>query len=240
MDYKFRGTLKSLMLVVRKRVTRATESIQQFDDPAIIDREMRFLRPFWEFLQTRQKLNRQRFWDARKEDLFVGLNEPIFRKTPLLWLPERGPLCQTLSNPDDRKSAAAITLLRGVEIVLYNFSTLLSRSHRTLGIDDPNSFQLVTQESDGNESYRLLRATLKRKSAETSDLYRIITTRLILPDQEEIKIEKDFSGNPIDPDVQIRITADRSGRQRGPFSLQYRGRQSELNQRSGRIKIVRL
>jgi hypothetical protein len=64
-DLKFQGSLQALMLTVRKRVTRATESIQQFDDPAVIDREMRFLRPFWEFIQTRQKVNKKRYCTKR-------------------------------------------------------------------------------------------------------------------------------------------------------------------------------
>lgn len=239
-DLKFRGSLKSLMLTVRKRVIIATESLQRFDDPQVIDREMRFIRPFWEFLQTRQKLNQQRYWDARKKDLFAGVEKNPIRRSPLVWLPERSVLCAALDRLDDRTRAEGIGLLRGLDIVIFNFSTLLSRSHHSLGLDEPESFHLVTTEPKTQGHYQFLRATLHKKSAENQQEYKIITTRLILPDLEEIIIEKDFSKNSTNPDVHIRVTADRSGRQRGEYQLEFRGRQSELNQRSGLLKTTRL
>ncbi|MBD3673220.1 MAG: hypothetical protein HUJ26_06800 [Planctomycetaceae bacterium] len=228
------------MLTVRKRVTLATNLIHRFDDPQVIDREMRFLRPFWEFIQTRQKLNRQRYWKARQKDLFTGISKKPVRQTPLIWLPHRDVICSALDDPNGQKRAIGIGLLRGLDIVIFNFSTLLSRSHYALGIQDPESFQLVTSEPEEDGSYQCLRSTLHRRSAENNEEYKIITTRFILPDQEEIKIEKDFSRSTIDPDVLLRVTADRSGRERGPYLLEYRGRQSELNQRTGRLKVSRL
>ncbi len=237
---KFQGSLKSLMLTVRKRVTLATASIQQFDDPAVIDREMRFLRPFWEFIQTRQKLNRNRYWEARQRDLFSAQEALMMNKTPLVWLPDRPAVCNALEVADDRERLIIISLLRGIEIVIFNFTTLLSRSRHTLGIEDPESFQIVTTESHPIDGYRLLRSTIKRTSPENGEEYKVITTRFILPNKEEIKIEKDFSQSLTDPQVEIRLTADRSGRQRGSHYLEYLGRQSELNQRSGRLMTTRL
>jgi|GEM_PF-1980341 len=239
-DLKFQGSLQALMLTVRKRVTRATESIQQFDDPAVIDREMRFLRPFWEFIQTRQKVNKKRYWETRQRDLFLDNETPILHKTPLVWLPDRSALCNALETAEDRERLIMIALLRGIEIVIFNFTTLLSRSRFTLGIEDPDSFQIVTTESQPGESYRLMRATMKRTSPENGEAYKVITTRFILPNKEEVKIEKDYSRSLIDPQVEIRITADRSGRTRGSHYLEYRGHQSELNQRTGRLMTTRL
>ena len=231
--------MKSLMLMVRKRVTHATATINQFDDPDVIDREMRFLRPFWEFIAARQKLNLQRFWESRRKDAFASVKSPIYRVTPLVWIPDRSAVCEAMQTAEDREQKAICAILRGIDIVLYNFNTLLSRSRYSLGIEDPESFQIVTKEAGDIGSYRILRHTVKR-TAETGEEYRIITTRFVLPDDEEIKIEKDYSQSPIDPEVEIRLWIDQTAKKRGEKFFEYQGLQSQLNQRTGRLKTLRM
>ena len=236
---KFRGSLKELMQTVRQRVTHATELIDASDEPEIIDREMRYIRPFWEFFAARQKLNQLRFWESCAKKLKVRCDNLLIRKTPLVWLPGRQFVAEATGNMDDAKRAALLTILRGIDIALFNFNTLMARCRFILGIEDPESFQIVTQEKDDIGSYRLMRSTFKREGADGVE-YKIITCRFIMPDGEEIKIEKDYSVSRTDPLLHIRLLKAGPAVTREDLKLEFDGGQSQLNQRFGRLRTSRL
>lgn len=219
------------MTMAQRRVDRASNLIAASDDPEIIDREMRYIRPFWEFYTARRKFNNTRFWENRSRDVFRGYDEETFRKTPLVWLPTREAMCTAAESGDEPSRMMIVNVLRGMDVVLFNFLTLLSRMKNLLGIDDPQSFQItaIEKQSDG---YQLMRRTVQRESAGGESI-RIVTCRFRLPGGEELKIEKDLPDGLGDPLVTIRMHNTERADSRDRRLLQYLGTQRQLSSRLG-------
>lgn len=235
----YHDSLKELIQCVKSRVEQATRRIDQSDDPAILDREMRFIRPFWECFTARQRLNQSRYW----ESLQVRIATPtapaeLYVKTPLVWYPRRRPLWTALQNESLQNRAPIYNLLRGLEIVLFNFTTLLGRAQHVLGLDDPDSFEIQTRESDGG-SYYAARRILKRTDPAGNE-YRIVTCRFRLPNADECKIEKDYSDNRSNPVVILRLTSATSARGGDERQITFEGTQAQLNRHDGKLSLQRL
>lgn len=232
---EFPGSLTELIRVVQKRVNRATDLLDQSDDPEIIDREMRFIRPFWDFVTARRTLNSTRYWTRLQTDLFRE-DCPI-RKTPLMWLPDRPTLCKTASSLDQESAARLIQLLFGIDLVIFNFTRLLGRMKFSFGIDDPESFEIRTKEAGESRGHTFRHRCIIRRAPDGST-FRFVTSLFSQPDGEEFKIEKDYSRNLVDPQMELRVqrNAATSG-QRLPI-LQYVGSHSEMKRQSGQVRVL--
>lgn len=228
---EFDGSLTELLQTVKRRVDRASQLLAATDDPAVIDREIRYIRPFWEMYQARRRFNHSRFWERKEATLFDGISPPHFVKTALIWLPRREALCQVMAASGNAHQGEILTLLRGIDIVLFQLFVLLGRLRFTLGIESEDAFRIVTRERRGGQ-YQLMQRRLVNESADGS-AYRILTCRFALPDGEEIKIEKDYSEGAADPLVSIRFDLTRGSERQ--WQLQYDGRQSDLKRQSGRL-----
>lgn len=232
---EFEGSLADLIRVVQKRVNRATDLISSADDPEIIDREMRFIRPFWDFATTRRTLNSSRYWAKLQTDLFRSDDSPV-RKTPLMWCPDRTAACQAATQLDQRSEPLLIQLLFGVDLVIFNFTRLLGRMKNTFGIEDPESFEITTCEANQACGYVFRNRCIIRRS-DNGSTYRILTSLFGQPDGEEIKIEKDYSQNLTDPQMELRVQLHSSDAGPRSIVLQYAGRHSEMKRRTGVIRV---
>lgn len=232
---EFEGSLADLIRVVQKRVSRATDLISSADDPEIIDREMRFIRPFWDFATTRRTLNSSRYWAKLQTDLFRSHDNPV-RKTALMWCPDRTAVCQAAGQLDQRSEPQLIQLLFGVDLVIFNFTRLLGRMKNTFGIEDPESFEITTREAHQGRGYVFRNRCIIRRSASGST-YRILTSLFGQPDGEEIKIEKDYSQSLTDPEMELRVQQHSNDAGRRSHVLQYAGSHSEMKRRSGVIRV---
>lgn len=231
---EFAGPLTELIRVVQRRVNRATELLGQSDDPDVIDREMRFLRPFWDFASSRRTLNSTRYWNRLRDDLFP--NECPIRKTPLMWIPDRVALCLAAQRLDEQSKPKLIQLLFGMDLVIFNFVRLLGRMKYSFGIDDPESFQFRTRDTDDGRGYTFRNHCIVRRSTDGST-YRILTSRFALPDGEEIKIEKDYSVSLTDPQMELRVQPPSCAVGGQTPILQYSGRHSDIKRRCGNIHV---
>lgn len=229
----FDGSLRDLVKLVLKRVHHGIDLIGQLEDPEIIQREMRFIRPFWEFFRARQKLNEKAFWLARKRDLFADYQDSYFNKTDLLALPTRGAICHACEQADETQRKQILNIVRGTEIVLFNFLTLCSRCKYVLGIEDDQAFHLTTSESEG-AGYTLSWNVLKRPASDDQH-YRIITLKFLLPDGEAVRIEKDYSEDNVNPQLTIRFQKDKREPGERLEIFEYTGMQSELKNLRGRL-----
>ncbi|MBC7815973.1 MAG: hypothetical protein IAG10_03635 [Planctomycetaceae bacterium] len=231
---EFAGSLTDLIRVVQKRVNRATDLIGSADDLEIIDREMRFIRPFWDFATARRALNSSRYWTRLQAELFRG-DCPI-RKSPLMWIPDRATLCRAAQQLDQRTTPLLINLLFGMDLVIFNFTRLLGRMKYSFGIDDPESFEIRTSEADQRRGYVFRNRCIIRRAADGST-YRVLTSLFAQPDGEEIKIEKDYSRDLSDPQMELRVQHNSgSDGPRLPI-LQYVGSHSEMKHRSGIVRL---
>lgn len=232
---EFPGSLAELIRVVQKRVNRATDLLDQSDDPEIIDREMRFIRPFWDFVTARRTLNSMRYWARLQTDLFHE-DCPI-HKTPLMWLPDRLSLCQAASRLDQESAARMIQLLFGVDLVIFNFTRLLGRMKFSFGINDPESFEIRTKETGEHHGYTFRHRCIIRRAPDGST-FRVITSLFAQPDGEELKIEKDYSCNLVDPQMELRIQTNAVPNGQRLPALQYVGSHSEMKQQRGRVRVL--
>lgn len=228
----FDGTLKDLMKHARSRVNRASRLIASSDDPDVIDREMRLIRPFWEFLHARKTFNQTAFWKRFQSSLGAPQTTLLYRKNDLAWLPEREPLCDALATQRDQ-SLRMIRLLRGVDLIVSNFIRLIARMRFSVGIDSSDRFILKTQET-GSPAYTL---QLRRLERETPDgkSYLVTTCQLIQPDGEAIKIERDSSESVLNPFVSITLhNASIAGERR----ILWDGVNDDLKQgKKGRLQV---
>lgn len=231
---EFGGSLAELIRVVQKRVNRASDLLGQSDDPEIIDREMRFIRPFWDFATARRSLNSTRYWSRLQSELFAG--ECPIRKTALMWVPDQAALCQAASRLDQRTNAQLIQLLFGIDLVTFNFTRLLGRMKHCFGIDDSESFEIRTMERDGNRGFQFRHRCIIRRGADDST-YRVVTSFFAQPDGEEFKIEKDYSQSLIDPQMEFRVQQKNHDHGQQAPVLQYLGRHSEMKRRTGLVRV---
>ena len=201
---KFDGTLADLMRAARERVNRATELISTFDDAEVIDREMRYVRPFWEFFNARKRLGHAAVWQRLLRSDESNKLPQTYRKTALAWLPERESFSEVIvCEPSEQSTRRMIRLLRGSDLVIYNFIRLLARMRFTFGVEDSDNFTISTKEKNGG-NYRIQLRRLKRE-AKNGEFYSVTTCQFIMPDGEAIKIERDTSKNAVNPHVSLTL-----------------------------------
>lgn len=201
---KYDGSLADLMRAARERVYRATDLISSFDDVEVIDREMRYIRPFWEFINARQRLGHAKVWqgvpgvDSNRNQI------QIYRKTALAWLPERQSFCDAfVREPSELSTRRILRLLRGSDLVIYNFIRLLARMRFTFGVEDSDNFTISTKEKNGG-NYRIQLRRLRRE-AKNGEFYSVTTCQFMMADGEAIKIERDTSKNAVNPHVSLTL-----------------------------------
>ncbi len=222
-------SLGELMRIVRARTTRASDLIAETDDPEIVEREFRYVRPFWEFYVHRTKVNAGRFWNRVGQEAFPDAPLPWVHKNPLAWLPRRSSLAAVTADPAPRVRRLLVRMLNGLDGAVFNFVGLTGRMRHTLGLGDDESFHLVTTEPGGDGfqlQYRLL-----SRSSPGGRSYRIITCQFELPTGERLKIERDYS-EPGDVGVSVRLSAGATG-----SGIGFDGRAAEL--KAGRGGEVR-
>ena len=228
-------TLGNLVRTVRRRVAHASDLIARTDDAEIIDREMRYVSPFWAFCTARQRINNSRYWKGFANVVLPNTSESVVNQTQLVWMPRRELLCE--SGPYYTADAAhrIVKMMFGVDLVLYNFMRLISRMRSTLGIESGESFQISTAEP-GGFAYVLQWRSLLRK-LENGSTTRMITCRFRQPDNEEIKIEKDMSTHLRNPWVTISL--HRNGDASLNHRLVFEGSMEELKSGDGGTLRIR-
>lgn len=223
--------LLELVCTVRRRTTRATDLIARSDAPDVIDREMRYIRPFWEFYSARRRINSQRYWERTRRELFGDTTETPFHRTPLVWLPRCDVVVSNGDYPEGHARRRMLNLLSGLDGAIFNFIGLMGRMRHTLGFGDQESFHVETTE-EGEHGYQLLYRILARSGQGGG--YRILTCQFQLPNGEYVKIEKDYSRGRSDVSVSIRLHGRTQLR-----GLRFDGTQAELRKhRGGELRIV--
>jgi hypothetical protein len=153
-----------------------------------------------------------------------------------MWCPDRAAFCRTALQLDEPAKPSLIQMLFGVDLVIFNFTRLLGRMKYSFGIDDPESFEITTREAGQDRGY-VFRHRCMIRSAANGTTYRVLTSLFSQPDGEEIKIEKDYSRDLIDPQMELRLQHNSGGQQQRPSVLQYEGTHSEMKRRTGVVRV---
>lgn len=103
-------------------------------------------------------------------------------------------------------------------------------------IEDPESFEITTREEGKDRGYLFRNRCIIRCAAD-GVTFRVLTSLFGLPDGEEIKIEKDYSRDLTDPQMELRLQHNPSGEGQRLPSLQYLGTHSEMKRRVGVVRV---
>ena len=217
--HEYDDSLKSLVLTLQQRVVQASNLIRISDDPGVLDREVRFIRPFWDFVISRQTLNSTQYWEDCGRKLLGSPSYDLVRVTPLSWLPQRHLLIESLLKHGDAARPTIHDLLLHVEGVVFNFVELMSRCSFLLNIPDSGSFELETWKRDRPEGYRLSLEADRHDVADESGRRRLVgettgvTVAFVLPEGEAIRVKRNFADDPTNPQIHLRMHVA-SGQQR--------------------------
>jgi len=217
--HEYYHSLKSLVLTLQQRVGEASNLIRISDDPGELDREIRFIKPFWDFVIHRQILNSTQYWESCGQTLLGETSFDLIRVTPLSWMPNRRMLVGSLLEHGDKVQPTIHDLLQHVEGVVFNFVELMSRCSFLLKIPDAGSFELETWKKNRPEGYRLALEAERRDVTDQSGRLRLVgettgvTVAFVLPEGEAIRIDRNYLEDPTNPRIHVRMLVQ-SGQQR--------------------------
>lgn len=242
--HDYYDSLKSLVLTLQSRVVQASNMIRISDDPGVLERELQFINPFWDFVSSRQSLNSTEYWDRCSRTLLGEVSYDLIRVTPLAWMPQRRLLIDTLRNQDNESVQSTIhDLLQHVEGVVYNFVQLMSRCSFLLKIDNAGAFEIETWKTDRPEGYRLSRVSDRQNVTDDSGKLKLIgnttgvTIAFVMPEGEAIRVERDYTLDPANPHIRLRMLVE-SGQQRSDDRiLTLTGTLREIQNDRGRVAV---
>jgi hypothetical protein len=241
--HEYYHSLKSLVLKLQERVAQASNLIRISDDPGVLDREVHFIKPFWDFVISRQTLNSTEYWEDCSRTLLGKTSYDLVRVTPLCWLPQRRLLIDSLLKQGDGAQPVIHDLLQHVEGAVFNFVELMSRCSFLLDIQDAASFELETWKKKRPEGYRLSLSEERQDMPDESGRLRLVghttavTVAFVLPEGEAIRVDRSYVEDPTNPRIHVRMHVE-SGRQRpGDRVLTLTGTLKEIRDGRGLVDV---
>lgn len=241
--HEYYDSLKSLVLTLQQRVVQASNTIRLSDDPGVLESELQFINPFWDFVSSRQSLNSTEYWEDCSQTLLGDVSYDLIRVTPLAWLPQRRMLIDALQHEDQTILTTIHDLLYHVEGVVFNFVQLMSRCSFLLKIDNAGAFEIETWKSNRPEGYRLSRMSDRQNVADASGKLKLIgnttgvTVAFVMPEGEAVRVERDYSQDPTNPQMRLRMLVE-SGQQRPDDRiLTLTGTLREIQNGQGRVDV---